>query len=85
MVTVGSENTHDGSEYQVELLFFQKQTKELHFETYSDLAAGSYILYLDGEAFAFEASGTEDDFSFQCVSLSWRKGGEVEVSLVLAE
>ena len=78
VVTVGSENTHDGSEYQVELLFFQKQTKELHFETYSDLAAGSYILYLDGEAFAFESSGTEDDFQLpgrQFELAQGRRGG----------
>ncbi len=73
--------THDG----VETLLFQKQTKELHFMTYSDLAAGSYVLYLDGKSFQFEASGTEDTFSISKPGLEWRNGDEVEVRLTLAD
>ena len=56
-----------------------------HFQTAEDLAAGSYILYLGGKAFAFEASGTENTFSFPDVSLSWRNGNELEVRLALAD
>ena len=80
--------SQDGVENQVHLLLYEKidtrrqKTKNLHFQTVNDLAAGSYILHLGGEAFAFEASDTENTFSFPDVSLSWRSGNKLEVSLV---
>ena len=77
--------SHYGVEYRVEFLFFQKQTRQLHFATYSNLAAGSYLLNLDGTPFQFEASGTENKFSFSKPGLKWRNGDEVEVSLTLAD
>ena len=73
--------SHDGVEHRVEMLFLQKQTKQLHFVTYSNLAAGSYLLNLDGTPFQFEASGTERRFSFPKSGLKWQKGDVVEVSL----
>ena len=77
--------SHDGVEYQIEILFFQEKTRQLHFATYSDLAAGSYLLNLDGIPFQFEASGTEEKFSFSKAGLKWRNGDEVEVILTLAD
>ena len=83
--------SHDDVEYRVEYLILQKggtnsqNARRLHFKTVTDLAAGSYILYLDGTPFPFEASGTEDTFIFSEPGLKWRNGDEVEVSLTLAD
>ena len=49
-----------------------------HFQTAEDLAAGSYILYLGGKAFAFEASGTEKHVQFpgrQSELAQWERTG----------
>ena len=83
--------SHDGVEYRVEYLILQnggtnsQNATRLHFKTVTDLAAGNYILYLDGTPFPFEASGTEDTFIFSEPGLKLRNGGEVEVSLTLAD
>ena len=83
--------SQEGVENQVHVLFYEKidtnrqRTKNLHFQTVDDLAAGSHILYVNGEAFAFKASGTEEAFGFPDVALSWRNGYKLEVSLVLAD
>ena len=83
--------SHDGIEYRVEYLILQnggtnsQNATRLHFKTVTDLAAGNYILYLDGTPFPFEASGTEDTFIFSEPGLKLRNGGEVEVSLTLAD
>ena len=83
--------SQDGVENQVHFLFYEKidnrrqKTKNLYFQTVNDLAAGSYILHLGDEAFAFDASGTENTFSFPDVSLSWRNGNKLEVTLVMVD
>ena len=77
--------THDEVEYEVELLYFRKKTKEIRFRIGSFLAAGSYVLYLDGKPFEFEASGWAKGFTFSASGLDWRRGDEVEVRLTLAE
>ena len=77
--------THEEVEYEVELLFFRRLTEEIRFRTDSPLAAGRYVLHLDGTTIQFEASGTEKGFTISASGLDWRRGDEVEVRLTLAD